>query len=208
MCIRDRDCDPAHDITCVGGLCLDAGLKCNTHEDCVPWATNLIETCTQDTDCLYFVLYGDLCMNVGGTGLCVTVPFADFCAFGEPTVAGKFGSSDTATVCLDLSGRCDAHKCFRGCTSDPDFCANASSSAKRGPDCDTVTGKCGGCTGDGDCGGPGTSHCNVATGVCGCQVESDCAGLSGAGLDTCVAGKCSCSESSCSTFPNATPVCG
>lgn len=203
-CAIDTDCDPAHGYTCVDGLCLDAERTCNAHEECIAWATGLTEPCSEDTDCVYNADYGDLCINVGGTGLCVMVPYGGECAFGESTVAQKFGVADTATVCLDLSGRCDAHQCFRGCTSDPDFCTTPPNN-KLGPVCDTVTGKCGGCTGDGQCGGAGTSHCNVATGVCGCQSNDECGGV--AGMDTCVAGKCSCSATSCTTFPDATAIC-
>jgi len=203
-CVLDADCDPAHGYTCVGGLCLDAERACNVHDDCVAWATSLTEPCAADTDCEFFA-YGDLCIDVGGNGLCVMVPFEDECAFGEATLAQKFGLLDTATVCLDLSGRCDAHQCSRGCTSDPDFCTTGPND-KRGPVCDSVSGKCGGCTSDSQCGGPGTSHCNLATGVCGCQDDVECDGL--AGMDACIQGKCSCSAASCTAFPSATPICG
>ena len=203
-CAIDTDCDPAHGYTCVDGLCLDAERACNAHEECIAWATGLTEPCSVDTDCVYNADFGDLCINVAGQGLCVMVPYGGDCAFGESTLAQKNESTDTATVCLDLSGRCDAHQCFRGCTSDPDFCTTPPNN-KRGPVCDTVTGRCGGCTGDGQCGGSGTSHCNLATGVCGCQSNDECGAL--AGMDSCVAGKCSCSATSCTTFPDATAVC-
>jgi hypothetical protein len=203
-CTIDTDCDPDHGYTCVDGLCLDAERSCNAHEECVAWATGLTEPCNEDTDCVYNADFGGLCINVAGSGLCVMVPYGGDCAFGAATEAQKNGSTDTATVCLDLSGRCDAHQCFRGCTSDPNFCTTPPNN-KRGPLCDAVTGKCGGCTGDGQCGGSGTSHCDLATGVCGCQSDDECGAL--AGMDTCVAGKCSCSATSCTTFPDATAVC-
>jgi hypothetical protein len=204
-CQLDDDCDPGHNYTCVDGLCLNAERACTSHDGCIPWATGLTETCAQDTDCYYFADFGDLCINVAGGGYCVSVPFEGDCAFGAPTVADKFELSDTATVCLDLSGRCDAHQCTKGCTSDANFCTTSPNN-KRGPECNHDTGKCGGCTGDGQCGGPGTSHCNVATGTCGCVADDDCNGL--AGMDTCIDGKCSCSASSCTAFPDATPICG
>ena len=208
-CTADEDCDPAHQITCVDGLCLNAGRACTFKEDCIGlMSTGLAgEPCTQDEDCPYF-MYGDLCMEVGGAGLCLNPASSDCPSGGQPTLLGKFGSSDTAMVCLELEGRCDAHQCFLGCSSDPNFCANAVGNSARGPQCNAATGKCGGCTSNGDCGGPGTSHCNLTTGVCGCQVDNDCNGLNSAGLDTCIAGQCSCSASSCSTFPDATPICG
>jgi hypothetical protein len=204
-CQLDDDCDPGNNYTCVDGLCLNAERACSSHDGCIAWATGLTETCAQDTDCYYFADFGDLCISVGGSGYCVSVPFEGDCAFGAPTLANKFAVSDTATVCLDLSGRCDAHQCTRGCTSDPSFCTTSPNN-KRGPVCDPDTGKCGGCTDDGQCGGPGTSHCNVATGTCGCVADDDCNGL--AGMDTCIDGKCSCSASSCTAFPDATPICG
>jgi hypothetical protein len=197
-CVDDGDCDVAQDIFCDTNLgrCKQPNLGCETHADCVPFASAWSPgTCTADDDCPNF-FFGDVCVKLQGVGRCAITPYPDCSAFGGvPTVLEHFSPTEDITVCVNSSGRCENNTCFLGCTDTPDFCTDGSTGF--GPVCDSVSGRCGGCTDDDECDGAGVSHCNLATGFCECAGAGDCVGLPG--RDACVNGACGCSGTSVCT---------
>jgi hypothetical protein len=184
---------------------VDPAGACTTHEDCIPLNSFWLFPCSSDDDC-----FGDVCIDVGGSGLCATPP-GDVLGCSDPTpdtiVKRRFGADSgdagTVTVCANLSGRCDAGQCIFGCAGDPTLCSAA---AGFGSTCNAETGKCE-CAVSTECTASGVSTCNTGSHLCECATNADCVG---AGTDVCVAGRCGCSAASvcpASLFANAPPVC-
>jgi hypothetical protein len=146
--------------------------------------------CASDTDCFYFP--DDVCVNVAGLGKCARLaPHPDDSASGcqEPSPRAvqlpRLVGGQTVVVCANTSQRCEQGQCVPTCETDA-----ACTPAKNGSICDEG-GACR-CVKDDDCGGPGVSRCNVATGSCECTRDTDCNDLLGA--DVCVNGRCGCSS--------------
>lgn len=186
-------------------------VECTAHADCVPVASAWSVACDDDSGC--FTDFGEVCVDVGGSGRCAMTPDSVVgCLFpGEvPLTYPKFGVStpEMVDVCGKESGRCENNLCFTGCTDDPNFCT-VGLNAGKGDTCDASSGRCT-CAGDSECSqGPG--HCNTTTHRCDeCAGPADCTGVVQEGKDACVDGRCGCSDASVcptATFPAGTPVC-
>jgi hypothetical protein len=193
-----KKCDP------VKKRCVDPLEVCRTNDDCAALASFWTMPCENPGDCLP----GDVCIEVGGRGVCATPPDDLLgCLFPgtEPITRRRFGAADAATVdvCGSTAGRCDDGRCIIGCSSDESFCT---SPGGFGATCNATTGMCE-CAAASECTVSGVSTCNTATHQCECARPADCAAE---GKDTCVSGKCGCSSAAAcpvSPYRNAPAVC-
>ncbi len=204
VCSVDADCTVMgadSGLKCVESRCTSDFGKCDSDAACQATVSGWITSCASDAECLM----GQLCIDVGGKGLCATAPGMLTCEQlmqSEVTVQA-IGGGDV-TVCANTDYVCnDQGFCENPCED------NAECAIIPGyPQCNLDTGTCE-CTSDADCAAtnsPSTSVCN--NGVCGCGSDADCAGTN---TDVCNAnGFCGCSDASvCTTksFDGTMSVC-
>jgi len=184
-------------------------VECTTHAECIPRASNWFSACTQDDDC--FTDFGEVCVDVGGSGLCAAVPDMTLgCLFpGEvPLTFDKFGvvPAEQVEVCGKDSGRCSDYHCSVGCTDAENYCTSVNPGF--GDTCNEATGQCT-CVSDDECSAGPSPHCNPTTHLCDeCATHDDCSVA--ANGQECNAGRCGCSGvASCpdTSFPDGTPLC-
>lgn len=184
-------------------------VECTSHADCIPRASGWVTVCTQDDNC--FTDFGEVCVDVGGSGLCAAVVDMTLgCLFpGEvPLPFNKFGvvPTEQVEVCGKDSGRCSDYHCSTGCTDADDYCTTVNPGF--GDTCNETTGQCT-CVSDDECSAGPSPHCNPVTHLCDeCATNEDCSlAING---QECNAGRCGCSGiAACpvSSFPDGTPLC-
>lgn len=177
---------------------------CRNSVECLPANSFWIFACSTDMDCFFFS--DDLCVDVGGVGRCARLaPSANGCQSpnDDEIMMPRFGAAGSVLVCGNASLTCSEGACIPGCSSNADCTPD-----RNGSVCDTNARLCR-CVSDGDCGGPGVSRCNTASGRCECSDPRDCAEVPNA--NACTAGRCGCAAvSACNderTFSGTTYVC-
>lgn len=202
QCTADADClVEGEDIglTCIEGVCNSegSGSGCTGDQECVALYSGWTSPCTSgggECDDL-----GQLCVDVGGEGLCATPPsdFIDCAALLMEEIEVPDIDGNLVVVCAQPSATCnDQGFCFVPCTND-DACLSGSY-----PVCNVETGLCQ-CGSDDDCATLGEPHLSVCNaGVCGCGDDQQC--IDGGAGDVCTAdGACGCSgDMACASVEN------
>jgi hypothetical protein len=183
QCVRGASiykpiCDPATHrcVSCVDDL------------PCIASASLWTKSCTVDSGCA--PIFGDYCVEIGGTGFCAfdSAKLATASCIGNPgtITIKKFGSdAQTVSVCAKVTTTCDLRRgrcegaCIVPCV-DGGGCTNNCTVSKGGMLCNATTQRCD-CAFDSDCAFP-LSHCNLDTRQCECASSNDCAQDSGPAL--------------------------
>jgi hypothetical protein len=169
-------------IDCDEGRCISAASRCTDDAPCVDLFSGFTPTCSSDADCS-----GRVCIDRAGVGRCATAP-SEFvsCAQLQQTEVElpRFPDGGLVTVCANERAACNQELgfCFLPCRDNGDCATSAP-----------------------------FDTCNVATGLCGCNEDSDCDGVAGGSV--CVEGTCRCtSDAECRELTNADTcfdgVCG
>jgi hypothetical protein len=185
-CETDDQCDPDFYglVKCHPTLfrCYEPATTCTTNDDCIPYTSDWITECEDDTDCSAT----RRCVLARGIGLCAVAAVGGTSCSPAGTVPAewpRFGATGSEWVCQDASGRCDRGTCKDNCQ------VSNCEGSDRGKSCNTTTGLCE-CNSQADCAGlDGVSVCNTTTHLCECAGNGDCGGTT----DVCVNGTCGCS---------------
>lgn len=188
QCEGDADCliMGAGDLTCNDGFCTgDVPSGCTDDQECQAQYSGWITPCTSGGgEC---EATAQLCVDVGGTGLCATPPteFVDCATLMQDEVTINDIDGMEVTVCGNTTAACgDNGVCFDPCQSDADCVSDAA------PVCNTGTGFCE-CGEDSHCATLGMPHLSVCNaGACGCGADQDC--VDGSVGDVCNDGSCGC----------------
>jgi hypothetical protein len=199
-CKVDADCEsllPNQEFLCNPETqrCEGFASPCRSDAECIPGASQWLWNCSSDQDCYFFD--DDVCVNVAGAGRCARIaPAPEIsgggCVFPAPdaVVLPRLGAAGTALVCSDSSQRCRAGICTPICRGQEDCYSDTNGSI-----CDVQTGMCA-CERDSDCRMPGVSRCNTAARRCECSDDGDCEGVPN--TDKCIDGHCGCgSQAAC-----------
>ncbi|MEZ4454069.1 MAG: hypothetical protein R3B09_31735 [Nannocystaceae bacterium] len=177
-CENDADClldGVDMDYKCVNNFCQtdSSSSTCSADDECIALLSGWVTPCEDDNGCP-----GQVCVDVGGVGRCATEPsdlvMCDLFGFDEVD-GNKYPGGEAVVVCANAGAKCgDSGLCYDPCTSDDD-CASL---------------------------GPAFQHCDVNSGVCGCESDNECEGAINASV--CVDHTCQCaSDADCTAVPYA-----
>jgi hypothetical protein len=200
QCSEDADClvdGMDLDLDCVDSFCLGQANQCVGDDECVALFSGWSTPCTAGGgEC---EASSQVCIPVLDGARCATPPsqFIECATLQMEELATTDVDGNPVTVCARTSAACHPDAyCFLPCQGNDDCASEAY------PICNVASGLCE-CGQDSDCaslGLPGHSVCNA--GVCGCGSDSDC--VAAAYGDLCFDGACGCSgDAACEGFPTS-----
>ncbi|HKY36436.1 MAG TPA: hypothetical protein VJN18_10880 [Polyangiaceae bacterium] len=189
QCDGPEDCTFADAVPYKCNLTTGSCAQCVEDGHCLTELSIWFFTCENDSGCMPDV---EACVAADGVGYCATVPDAAMpqtpCPEGFPGIPRmlpRFGAQGDVEVCA-ADARCFDGACVYGCADPFGECGHGD-----GDNCNPTTGRCE-CEEGSEC---NTEVCGADSHCTECVTSNDCLpDADDTGLDTCVNGKCGCSD--------------